>query len=99
MIIIWGFKRYVERLAIVTLVCAGCQNPAAHGLRRLVTKFTLFFVPLFPVRTQHLLECTFCGATSRVPKDQLAGFLAQAQPPAAPQSPPTPPVPGGLPQL
>ncbi|MFD6726538.1 zinc-ribbon domain-containing protein, partial [Streptomyces sp. NPDC060131] len=55
--IIFGTKGYLYQLAILTLVCGRCGNPAAHTLRKRVTKFTLFFVPLFPFSTKYATQC------------------------------------------
>ncbi|MDX2939085.1 zinc-ribbon domain-containing protein [Streptomyces ipomoeae] len=78
MLIIFGTKGYVYQLAILTLVCGQCGNPAAHTLRKRVTKFTLFFVPLFPVSTKYQTQCTFCGAEQRVDAEQAVRLQAQA---------------------
>ncbi|MET8472668.1 zinc-ribbon domain-containing protein [Streptomyces sp. NPDC006422] len=80
--IIFGTRGYAYQLAILTFVCGSCGNPAAHTLRKFVTKFTLFFVPLFPISTKYQAQCTFCGAAHQVPKEHVDGMLAQA---AAPQ--------------
>ncbi|BBC34513.1 uncharacterized protein SGFS_058070 [Streptomyces graminofaciens] len=79
MFIIFGTKGYLYQLAILTLVCGHCGNPAAHTLRKRVTKFTLFFVPLFPVSTKYVTQCTFCGVEQKVDKEQAERLEAQAQ--------------------
>ncbi|MEU2980345.1 zinc-ribbon domain-containing protein [Streptomyces hirsutus] len=76
--IIFGTKGYLYQLAILTLVCSQCENPSAHTLRKRVTKFTLFFVPLFPVSTKYATQCTFCGAESKVTAEQAEQLQAQA---------------------
>ncbi|OLF17673.1 zinc ribbon domain-containing protein [Actinophytocola xanthii] len=76
--VIFGFRTKVVVLAMLTLLCPGCGNRAAHPLRRAVTKFTLFFISLFPVRTARTTQCTFCGLTSRVSRDQASQLLGQA---------------------
>ncbi|MFC5637993.1 zinc-ribbon domain-containing protein [Streptomyces bullii] len=76
--IIFGTKGYLYQLAILTLVCGRCGNPAAHTLRKRVTKFTLFFVPLFPFSTKYATQCTFCGAEQKVTKEQAEQLQAQA---------------------
>ncbi|MEU5398354.1 zinc-ribbon domain-containing protein [Streptomyces sp. NPDC005963] len=75
--IIFGTKGYLHQLAMLTLVCGSCGNPAAHALRKRVTKFTLFFVPLFPVSTKYATQCTFCGAEQKLVKEQADQLLAQ----------------------
>jgi hypothetical protein len=77
-VIIFGTKGYLYQLAILTLVCGQCGNPAAHTLRKRVTKFTLFFVPLFPFSTKYATQCTFCGAEQKVTAEQAEQLQAQA---------------------
>ncbi|MBC9724390.1 zinc-ribbon domain-containing protein [Streptomyces sp. TRM68367] len=76
--IIFGTKGYLYQLAILTLLCGSCGNPAAHTLRKRVTKFTLFFVPLIPLSTKYTTQCTFCGAEQKVTADQAEQLQAQA---------------------
>ncbi|MEV1024222.1 zinc-ribbon domain-containing protein [Streptomyces sp. NPDC050264] len=80
--IIFGTRGYAFQLAILTFVCGNCGNPTAHTLRKYVTKFTLFFIPLFPISTKFRTQCTFCGVEHQVPKEHAEAMLAQ---PAAPQ--------------
>ncbi len=75
--IIFGTKGYIYQLAILTLVCGHCGNPSAHTLRKRVTKFSLFFVPLFPISTKYTTQCTFCGAQQKITKEQADQLLAQ----------------------
>ncbi|CAM3349279.1 zinc-ribbon domain-containing protein [Kibdelosporangium persicum] len=76
--VIFGFRTKVLVLAMLTLLCPRCGNSGAHPLHRAVTKFTLFFVPLFPVRTKYSTQCTFCGLTSPVSKDEATRLVRQA---------------------
>ena len=75
--IVFGTKGYLYQLAILTLVCGRCGNPAAHTLRKRVTKFTLFFVPLFPFSTKYATQCTFCGAEQQVTREQAEQLQAR----------------------
>ena len=84
-LLIWGTRRYVQQLLMTMLVCNNCHNPAAHALRKFTTKFTLFFIPLFPVSSRHQLQCTYCGFASELAKEQAQALVAQhaaAQQPA-----------------
>ncbi|MFJ9354325.1 zinc-ribbon domain-containing protein [Streptomyces mirabilis] len=76
--IIFGTRGYLYQLAIMTLVCGRCGNPSAHTLRKRVTKFTLFFVPLFPISSKYATQCTFCGAEQKATKEQAEQLQAQA---------------------
>lgn len=78
MLLLFGTSSKLIQLAMLNLVCGFCGNPSAHGLRKKVTKFTLFFVPLFPVTpAKHYLQCTFCGAESEITKENAEQLLAQ----------------------
>ncbi|HKS44128.1 MAG TPA: zinc-ribbon domain-containing protein [Amycolatopsis sp.] len=108
--LIYGWRKRVLHLATATYLCGQCHNPTAHALRRAVTKFTLFFIPLFPISSKYFTVCTFCGATNQLSKAEAQQVLAVQQSPAhQPQAPaPQPrtpqylqpgyPAPGGLPQ-
>ncbi|MCL2780119.1 MAG: zinc-ribbon domain-containing protein [Actinomycetia bacterium] len=96
--VIFGIRDYVRTLGIVTFVCAGCQNPAAHRVTRVVRKFTLFFIPLFPVAVRRTEVCTFCGKVTKLSKEQAELVLEMAKPKvgaadAAPAGPPDAPEP------
>ena len=78
MLIIWGYRRYLQQLAMLTFLCGNCGNPAAHTLSRAVTKFTLFFIPLFPISSKYFTQCTFCGTSRRVGKEEAAQLQQQA---------------------
>ncbi|MFD9304061.1 zinc-ribbon domain-containing protein [Streptomyces sp. NPDC060048] len=76
--IIFGTKEYWYQLAILMLTCRYCGNPAAHTITKRVTKFTLFFVPLFPISTKYASQCTFCGMGQEVPREWAEQSQAQA---------------------
>jgi hypothetical protein len=76
--IIFGFRSFVKQLAILTLVCGRCHNPAAHRVLQVTRMFTLFFIPLFPVSRRRQMTCTFCGAGTRLNKAQAQQLLAGA---------------------
>jgi hypothetical protein len=83
-LLIWGFKTYGQRLATLLLTCQRCHTPAAHHVARYVRKFTLFFIPLFPVGKDHVVTCTYCGLESVVPQPQAEHYVQMAQQQAAP---------------
>lgn len=86
--LIFGSSSKLIQLAMLNLLCGFCGNPAAHGLRKRVTKFSLFFIPLFPIApAKHSMQCTFCGAESEVSKENAEQMLAQAGTPGGQPSP------------
>jgi hypothetical protein len=65
--LIFGFKSSDRRLAAPVLLHAYCGATAAQVLIRRTTKFSLFFIPLFPVRpARYYMQCTNCGVTETV---------------------------------
>ncbi|MET9066185.1 zinc ribbon domain-containing protein [Streptosporangium sandarakinum] len=71
MLFIFGLRTAIQRLGMVTLVCRNCGNTAAQALAKRVTKFSLFFIPLFPVRKRYMMQCTYCGAAYDVSRDEM----------------------------
>ncbi|MCF6523252.1 zinc-ribbon domain-containing protein [Streptomyces sp. JJ36] len=91
--IIFGTSSKTYQLAIVNLLCGFCGNPAAHALRKRVTRFSLFFVPLFPIApAKHSMQCTFCGAQSDLSKENAEGLLARGGAPQGQQPAPQHPA-------
>ncbi|WP_206793607.1 zinc-ribbon domain-containing protein [Amycolatopsis sp. MtRt-6] len=104
--LIWGWRTRIYVLAMTTFLCGRCGNPASHAVRKAVTKFTLFFIPLFPISVKYTAQCTFCGIENRIAKEDALRLQAQeeqgqAQYQAAagyPAHPGQPAQPQGLPQ-
>jgi hypothetical protein len=80
-VVIFGFQTKTFILTVLTLLCPRCGNPAAHSLHKAVTKFTLFFIPLFPIKTRYSTQCTFCGFANRLSKDEATRLSQQANGP------------------
>ncbi len=75
--ILFGFRTSHRRLGVRTMTCDVCGVTAAQGLVKRSTKFTLFFIPLFPVkRATYLRECTHCGASRWLDERQVASLMA-----------------------
>ena len=83
--IIFGFRSYLKLLAMTTLVCSVCHNPAAHRVVQVTRKFTLFFIPLFPISRSRHMTCSFCGRSTRLSKEQVQQLIGGA--PAAREVP------------
>ena len=62
MFFIFGLRTSVDRLGVTHEPCPNCRQSAAQVVTRHRTRFTLFFVPLIPIRTRHQQQCTWCGA-------------------------------------
>lgn len=66
MFLIFGFRTKAYPLGWVAMVCQVCGQAGTLLLVREVTKLSLFFIPLIPVRTKHLVECQNPVCRSRV---------------------------------
>lgn len=86
--IIFGVRTSVRLLAMLNFVCARCGNPSAHRIEERVRKFTLFFIPLFPIGARRTSStCTYCGLATEVDRptrDRLLASAAQGQPGGGP---------------
>ncbi|WP_338604124.1 zinc-ribbon domain-containing protein [Saccharopolyspora sp. SCSIO 74807] len=78
MFILFGFRRTARRLGVLLLVCHACGGQYAAVLDRVVTKFTVFFIPLFPVRVRRTLTCTRCARTATISKAEAARLLRES---------------------
>jgi hypothetical protein len=72
-ILFFGTRTRERLVTTSTMVCEVCGVPATQTLTRRTTKFTLFFVPLFPVRPSvYHLRCAHCGARRPAHPDTVA---------------------------
>lgn len=74
--IIFGYRGFAKLLAMVSLVCQRCGNPAAHQLVKRSRWFTLFFIPVIPLYFSRTTTCTFCGQQTKVSKEQAEHLVA-----------------------
>jgi hypothetical protein len=96
MLLIFGFRTYVQTLAMLRLACIN-GHTAGHRLARRTRKFTLFFIPLFPVSVKYFTLCTACGEQLKLSKAEAMQLQAQAASsaaaaPAPATDPVTPPL-------
>lgn len=87
--LIYGWKSYAQVLAVLRLACGRCGNASEHVLRKITTKFTLFFIPLFPINKKHMLFCSACELEQKLPGAQAQELMATGGAPMG--MPPTPP--------
>ena len=77
MLLIFGVRVYNQLLATVAYVCENCRQYAAHHVTKRGRKVTLFFVPLFPLSTKYLDQCSFCGRVLRIPRQRAEAATRQ----------------------
>ena len=82
--IVVGLRRYVRTLAVLTVICERCGNPAPHRVVRHTRRAVVLFVPLFPVSRSRAMTCTYCGQATALTQARVGELLAGAAPrPAA----------------
>ncbi|HVM66782.1 MAG TPA: DUF2510 domain-containing protein [Acidimicrobiales bacterium] len=97
--IIFGFRRTVTTMAMLTLACRN-GHVAAHRLVKATRWFTLFFVPLIPFNRAYLTVCAHCGTQVGWSKaDAEAASHAGPRAPAFAPDPVAPPVESVFPQM
>ncbi|HEV7955620.1 MAG: zinc-ribbon protein [Microbacteriaceae bacterium] len=79
MFLLFGTRASHALLSVVTFVCGFCGQNVAQQVVKSVNRFTLFFVPLFPVSTRYFVECSNCGGTTSLTKAQADNSIAYAQ--------------------
>jgi hypothetical protein len=95
--IIFGTRGYLRVLAMVNFICNNCHNPAAQRVVARITRFTLFFIPLFPIAKSYTTTCTFCGFSQRINKDLADQYAANGQQASGPVGPAREQIPAGQP--
>jgi uncharacterized Zn finger protein len=71
--LIFGLKASDRRIDSQVRPCEICGMTAAQVLIRRTTKFSLFFIPLIPVKpASYYVQCTNCGAVRRTHRSVLA---------------------------
>jgi hypothetical protein len=75
-VLIFGLSAKQVLLATLFYVCEVCGNQAAHQLVKRTNRFSLFFIPLFPVSTRYIDTCAACARTLEVPREQAEAAAA-----------------------
>lgn len=78
--LIFGLGVTQELLATLMYLCETCGNNAAHHLVKRVRRFSLFFIPLFPVGTRFIDTCTACGREIEVAREHAERAAREAGP-------------------
>ena len=78
--LIFGLSVSEDVLSTLIYACETCGNSAAHHLIKRTRKFSLFFIPLFPVGTNYFDSCTACGRVVEVSRDQAQAAARQTGP-------------------
>ena len=72
MFIIWGTKPSEETLGYTEeqYRCANCGNVAYHRVFKRVSRFTIFWIPTFPLSTEYFCCCPVCRFGQKMEQQQ-----------------------------
>ncbi|BCJ48803.1 hypothetical protein Asp14428_02780 [Actinoplanes sp. NBRC 14428] len=71
MFLIFGFRTKDRFHSSAVRRCDFCGVTAAQSLVQRTTKFSLFFIPLFPVRAARWIRiCTNCGGAREISRGE-----------------------------
>jgi len=59
--LIWGIRWFTTTLGQLSYSCSHCQKTTVYSAIIRRGKFTLFFIPIFPIGRQYLIVCNLCG--------------------------------------
>jgi hypothetical protein len=79
-VLIFGLSVSEALLSTLIYTCETCGNSAAHRLVKRTRRFTLFFLPLFPVGTTYVDTCAACGRLIEVSRDRAEAAAYQTGP-------------------
>jgi uncharacterized Zn finger protein len=77
-ILLFGTRLRSTVIALVSFVCPFCSKDVPQRVVKAVNRFTLFFVPLFPVSTRYENECSNCGGVTAISREQADNAIAWA---------------------
>ncbi|MDO4028745.1 zinc-ribbon domain-containing protein [Clavibacter michiganensis] len=78
MIFLFGTRARDALIVIVTFACLRCGVTSAQRVLHRTLRYTVFFVPLIPLRSTYRVECPSCGLETRLSKDQAMHALEWA---------------------
>lgn len=68
----WGFQTTKNFGPVFKNFCGHCYNEEYWTLTRIMTWFTLFFIPIFPYKIKHYLACPICKYGMTLKGEQAA---------------------------
>lgn len=79
MFIIFGSRGFKIRLGTTLLhrTCGHCHNDVRLDAYKTGSKFTLFFIPIFPISSKYHVICPICQYGFEVSKQEMNELLIQ----------------------
>lgn len=79
MFIIFGTKGFQEDMRNTRIVreCQHCHNSVQYRMVKYGSKFSLFFIGIFPISTKYRVFCPICNYGFDIAKEDVEGLLDQ----------------------
>lgn len=75
----WGYQTIKNIGPAFKRLCSHCNNEQYWNLNRIITWFTLFFIPLIPYKVQNHLSCPVCQYGLSLTLDQISKIKPLAE--------------------
>ena len=75
----WGFQTIKNFGPVFKNLCSHCHNEDYWVLTRVMTWFTIFFIPIFPYEIKHHLTCPVCKYGVTLKGEQVAQMKPLAE--------------------
>ena len=76
--IIFGWRQTVKELATVFTQCRSCGMQGWQRIYRMISWFTLFFIPVLPLYLSRKAMCGTCGRQWKLTKAEADALTAHA---------------------
>jgi hypothetical protein len=76
--ILFGYRQTVKELARLMAQCRLCGMQSWLVVYRVLTWFTLFFIPVLPLWISRKAQCGTCGQTQKLSKADAEAMVAHA---------------------
>src|SRR2546427_3624280 len=67
----WGNGRKKDLGAAIPFNCPNCKNAVMLHYFTVTNWFSLFFIPLIPLRTRHLMVCPICTRAIKIEREHV----------------------------
>jgi hypothetical protein len=76
--ILFGYRQTVKELARFMAQCRSCGMQGWQVVFRVLTWFTLFFIPVLPLWLSRKQQCGTCGVALKISKEEADRAIAHA---------------------
>jgi len=79
MFIVWGTRGYEKLLgkSVVYRECPNCHNTNNYIIKKIGSKFALFWIPLFTISSKYYMICPICNHGTEITKEQAKEYLVE----------------------